>query len=151
MQKCICICIQCKKWFLPPSYSPSSFLASHWLHVDTHLPQSFFLFPGGRHHPGVELDVRIKVVFPRYWLQILLDLLGGRHKSWPLRVGAEGELIQRGPHVARGPGVGVMVPRAPHITAWKRDLDNFRENRKEGEIGERKWWIHFTAFFSCVC
>ena len=64
----------------------------------------------------------IEVVFPRERLQVLLDLLGGGDKPGPVRVREEGELVERGPHVTRAPGVGVVVPGAPNIAAFNQDL-----------------------------
>ena len=64
----------------------------------------------------------IKVIFPREGLQVLLDLLGGGHKPGPVRVGEEGELVQRGPHVTCAAGVGVVMPGATHIAAFSEEL-----------------------------
>ena len=90
--------------------------------LSAHLPHSLVLPPGGRHHPGVKLDVGIKVVFLRECLQVLLDLLGGRHKPGPVRVGEEGELVESGPHVTCTARVGVVMPGATHIAAFNEML-----------------------------
>ena len=97
-------------------------ISNHICSSGTHLPHSLVLPPGGRHHPGAELDVGIKVVFPREGLQVLLDLLGGGHKPGPVRVREEGELVERGPHVTRAPRVGVMMPGATNIAALNEEL-----------------------------